>query len=111
MEQTINKAEVLGRVGNEPRISQTEEGRRVIRFSIATSEFIRQLNGDLREETTWHRIVAWEGKENNHFDLIKKGLRVRAKGRIRTNSYEKDGQQKYSQEILAQSLQIEDSES
>lgn len=110
MEQTINKVELLGRVGSDPRISQTEDKHRVIRFSIATSEFLRLQNGDLREETTWHRIVAWEGKDNGNIDLIRKGVRVRVKGRFRTNNYEKDGQQKYVQEVLAQSLKIEASE-
>ncbi|MFA6327058.1 MAG: single-stranded DNA-binding protein [Bacteroidales bacterium] len=106
MEHSINKVELLGRVGADPRTGQTEDGRKVINFSLATGEVLKTSSGELREETTWHRIVAWEGKELTvtDFEKVKKGSRLAVTGRIRTNTYEKDGQQRYTQEIIAQTL-------
>lgn len=104
MELSINKVELLGRVGADPRFGQSEEGRKVMNFSLATGEVIRLPDGALREETTWHKVVAWEGKEILPFDKVKKGARLSITGRIRTNVYEKDGQTRHYQEILAQTL-------
>jgi len=104
MELSINKVELMGRVGADPRIGQSEEGRKVMNFSLATGEVIRTSDGVLKEETTWHRIAAWEGKEMAVFDKVKKGSRLFVTGRIRTSVYEKEGQTRYFQEILAQSL-------
>ena len=104
MELSINKVELLGRVGADPRIGQSEEGRKVMNFSLATGEIIRLADGALKEETTWHKVVAWEGKDILHFDKVKKGTRLYVTGRIRTSVYEKDGQTKHFQEILAQTL-------
>ncbi|NLA14924.1 MAG: single-stranded DNA-binding protein [Bacteroidales bacterium] len=104
MELSINKVELMGRVGADPRIGQSEEGRKVMNVSLATGEIIRMPDGTLKEETTWHRIVAWEGKEITSFAKVKKGSRLYVTGRIRTGAYEKEGQTRYFQEILAQKL-------
>lgn len=104
MEQSVNKVELMGRVGADPRIGQSDEGRRVMNFNLATGEVIRTSSGTLKEETTWHRIVAWEGKDIAQFEKVKKGTRLLITGKIRTNVYEKDGQPRYIQEVLAQTL-------
>ncbi|HNR28007.1 MAG TPA: single-stranded DNA-binding protein [Bacteroidales bacterium] len=109
MEQSINKVELMGRVGADPRIGQSEEGRRVMNFNLATGEVIKTGTGALKEETTWHRVVAWEGKDIAPFESVKKGTRLIITGKIRTNAYEKDGQPRYIQEVVAQTLREVDS--
>jgi single-strand DNA-binding protein len=104
MEQSVNKVELMGRVGADPRIGQSEEGRKVMNFNLATGEVVKISSGELKEETTWHRIVAWEGKDIAPFEDVKKGKRLLITGKIRTKTYEKDGQARYIQEIMAQTL-------
>lgn len=106
VEQSINRVELVGRVGADPRVGRTEEGRRVINFNVATTEVFRSSVGELREETCWHRVVLWESKDCPDFDQVRKGKRVHVKGRMRTSVYEKDGQSRYSQEILAQQCRL-----
>lgn len=104
MEQSVNKVELMGRVGADPRIGQSEEGRKVMNFNLATGEVVKTASGELKEETTWHRIVAWEGKDIAPFENVKKGKRLQITGKVRTKTYEKDGQARYIQEIMAQTL-------
>jgi single-strand DNA-binding protein len=70
---------------------------------------IKTGTGALKEETTWHRVVAWEGKDIAPFESVKKGTRLIITGKIRTNAYEKDGQPRYIQEVVAQTLREVDS--
>lgn len=104
MELSVNKVELMGRVGADPRIGQSEEGRKVMNFNLATGEVVKTTDGTLKEETTWHRIVAWEGNDIASFDTVRKGSRLMTTGKIRTNVFEKDGQPRYIQEVLAQTL-------
>lgn len=105
VEQTLNRVELIGRIGTDPRILYTEDKQKYVRLSVATNEILRNASGELREETTWHRVTAWEGRDVPNLDTLKKGARVRIVGRIRQSSYEKDGQQKYFYEIVAGTLE------
>ena len=108
MEKTVNRAEVLGYVGSDPKITTFEDGRQVIRLSVATDEAYRDRNGEWKQETTWHAIVAWSGKEMPCFADIKKGQRLSIQGKMRNKSFEgRDGQTKSVYEILAFSIKID----
>jgi len=107
MEKTVNRVEVVGNVGADPKITTFEDGRQVIRLSVATDDPYKDRNGEWKQETTWHIIVAWSGKEMPPFAEIKKGDCVSAQGKIKNRSYEgKDGQTRYYYEILAHSLKV-----
>ena len=111
MEKTVNRAEISGYVGIEPRITTFEDGRQVLRIAVATDEAYRDRSGEWKQETTWHTVVAWSGKEMPNFAEIKKGQRVSIQGRIRNKTFEgKDGQTKFVSEILAYSLKIDKAE-
>ena len=107
MEKTVNRVEIMGRVGVEPKISTFEDGRQVIRLSVATEETFKDRSGELRQETTWHTIVAWRGKEMPQFAEIKKGQCISAIGKIKNRSFEgRDGQTRYYYEIVAHTLKV-----
>ena len=87
MEQnSLNRAELRGRIGQEPRISNVGEAK-YARFSIATNETFKDKKGELKEETTWHNIVAWSGKTISDFSILKKGVMVSRSGKIRNIKY------------------------
>ena len=107
MEKTVNRVEIMGRVGLEPKITTFEDGKQVIRLSVATEETFKDRNGELKQETTWHIVVAWSGKEMPQLAEIKKGQRISAMGKIKNRSYEgRDGQTRYCYEILAHTLKV-----
>ena len=108
MERSVNRVELVGNVGVEPRITTFDGGRQVLRLSVATDENVKDKNGEWRNEATWHTVVAWSHGDLPDFASFKKGQRVQVLGRIKNRSYEgKDGQTKYSYEILASSLKID----
>lgn len=107
---TINRVEILGRVGIEPRIT-TAGNNRCARFSVATNEQYKDRNGGLHEETTWHNIAAWQGRSMPDINNIKKGALVHIYGRIRNTKFQGvDGEDKYFSEITANHLEICDTE-
>lgn len=103
---TINRVEILGRVGADPRITMVGDKRNA-RFPVATKEQFRDRNGGLHEETTWHNVAVWQGKGTMDFDSIKKGMMVHICGRIRNSRYKgMDGEEKYFSEITANRIDI-----
>lgn len=83
---TLNRAELRGRIGQDPRIAQVGNTQ-VCRFSLATSEIYKDRNGDIKEETTWDNISAWAGKNIENFQNLKKGTLVLVVGRLRNVKY------------------------
>lgn len=109
MDRSINRIEIRGNVGTTPRINAVGDSK-VIRFSVATNERFKDRSGVLKEETTWHNVVAWAGKGMPDFAEIKKGTCVSVLGRVRNIKYTTaEGEDKYFNEILANRLHIEDS--
>ncbi len=103
---TINRVEILGRVGTDARIANAGSSR-IARFPVATNELFKDRSGGLREETTWHNVAVWQGKPAINFDDIKKGVMVHIYGKIRNSKYTGvDGEDKYFSEITANRIDI-----
>ena len=103
---TINRVEILGRVGTDPKVAAAGQTR-IARFPVATNEHYKDRNGMLHEETTWHNVSVWQGKGIEDFDGIRKGVLVHIYGRIRNSKYKgADGEEKYFSEITANHLDI-----
>lgn len=101
---SINRVELRGRIGQEPKIANVN-GTRVIRFSLATSEIYKERGGDIKEETTWHNVTGWEGKNLNDFSVIQKGAMVTVLGKVRNVKYTTpDGDEHRFMEIVANSI-------
>ena len=60
MARSLNKAMLIGNVGQDPEIRTIPSGARVAQFSVATSRRWNDKSGQQQEKTEWHRIVAWE---------------------------------------------------
>ena len=103
----INKAIIIGRLGRDPEIRYTPDGRAVANFSIATSEEWTDKNtGEKQERTEWHRIVAFGRLGEICGEYLSKGRQVYVEGRIQTRSWEKDDITRYTTEIIASTVQF-----
>lgn len=105
----INKAIIVGNLGDAPKVNQTNSGKTVANFTVATSKKFKQADGSMGETTQWHRIVAWNKLAEIVRDYCRKGSKVYVEGEIETRSYDKDSETKYVTEIIAQQLQLLDS--
>jgi len=106
MAGSLNKVQLIGRLGADPEIKQMINGKNVARLSLATSQNWKDKNtGERKEKTEWHRIVIFnEGLVNVVQQYLKKGANVYVEGQLSTRKWkdESSGQDKYSTEIVLQ---------
>lgn len=105
MAGSINKVILVGNVGNEPEIRQTQDGREIANLSIATSESWRDKNtGERRDKTEWHRVVAFsDGLVKVIKNYVHKGSKLYIEGQLQTRKWTaQDGTEKYTTEIVLQ---------
>ena len=100
-----NKVQLIGNVGNAVEIKNTESGKKLARFSIATNESYRNAKGEKVTETTWHNLVAWGKVAELAEKLLLKGTEVEIEGKLTNRSYtDKDGNKKYVSEVQVNEL-------
>ena len=105
MARSLNKAMLIGNVGQDPEIRTIPSGARVAQFSVATSRRWNDKNGQQQEKTEWHRIVAWDRLVEVIERYVKKGDRIYVEGEIEYRQYQdKDGVTKYATEIRAREV-------
>ena len=104
----LNKVTLIGRLGQDPEIRSTQDGRSVCNMSIATSEsWTDKHSGERRSNTEWHRVVIFnEGLCKVAEQYLKKGSQVYIEGKLQTRKW-KDQQdiERYSTEIVLQGFQ------
>ena len=106
----LNKAQIIGRLGQDPEVRYTQSNTAVATLSVATSERYKDKNGEQQEKTEWHRVVAWARLAEICQEYLKKGSLVYIEGTIQTREWEdKDGVKRYTTEIKALSMQMLDS--
>jgi len=102
MTGTVNKVILVGRLGSDPEIRVSQEGNKIARFSVATSESWNDKNtNEKKEKTEWHRIVVFsKGLAQVIENYVKKGSQVYLEGQLRTNKYtDQAGIEKFSTEV------------
>ena len=105
MSGSLNKVMLIGRLGQDPEVRSTQDGRSLCTFSLATSEnWNDKTTGEKREKTEWHRVVVFnEGLVNIIQQYVKKGSNVFIEGQLQTRKWEdKDGIEKYTTEVVLQ---------
>lgn len=103
----VNKAIIIGHLGGDPEVRNLENGTAVATFSVATSESWKdKATGEKKEQTEWHRCVAWKGLAEIAAKYLKKGSQVYCEGRLRTRSWEKDGITRYATEIICDNMTL-----
>lgn len=105
MAGSINKVILVGNLGQEPEIRQTQDGKEIAHFSVATSENWKDRNtGERREKTEWHRVVCFnEGLTKVIKNYLHKGSKVYLEGQLQTRKWTgQDGQERYTTEVVLQ---------
>ena len=107
---SLNKAMLIGNVGRDPEVRYLDGqsgNAKVATFTLATTERYRDRNGETRENTEWHNIVAWRSTADVVERFVKKGTQLYIEGRIRTRSWDdQSGNKRYTTEIIADTLQL-----
>ena len=106
MSRTINRVELLGRVGTDPEMRYSQSGTAVATLRLATDR--RRQNGDT--EADWHSVVCWGKQAEAVAEYVKKGNRLFVAGSLAQNTFEReDGQRVYRTEVHAQEVVFLDS--
>lgn len=112
MANDLNLCQFIGRLGQDPEAKYTAAGTAVTKISIAVGEQWRdKTSGEKQERTTWVNVVAFGKLAEIMAQYLGKGARVYLSGKLSVRQYEKDGQRRYSTEIIANEMQLLDSKS
>ena len=109
---SLNKVMLIGNVGQEPTVRYLDQNSaqgqtKVASFRLATSERYRDRNGESRENTEWHSIVAWRGNADVVERFVHKGTQLYIEGRLRTRSWtDQNGVERFTTEINVDTLQL-----
>ena len=102
---SINKVIVLGNLGKDPEVRYSSAGDACANFSVATSEKWTDKNGEKKESTQWHNIVAWKKLAENCAQYLHKGSKVYVEGKLQTRKYtDKNGVDRWATEIIARDV-------
>ncbi len=104
MARSINRAELLGFLGEDATVRKLDSGSEVATFRLATDRSWKDGSGEWREETDWHHVVVWS--PGGLRDRLRKGARLFASGRLRTRSWEADGQTHWRTEVVCEGRDI-----
>jgi single-strand DNA-binding protein len=100
-----NKVQLIGNLGNAPEVKNTEKGKKLAKFSIATNETYYNAKGEKVTETQWHNLVAWGKVAEIAEKYLGKGSEVAIEGKLMNNNYtDKDGNKRYNTEVQVHEL-------
>lgn len=104
----VNKVIIIGNLGRDPELKRTPSGAAVCTISVATTEKSKDQAGNQKEHTEWHDVVFWNKSAEAAAQYLKKGSSVYIEGKLRTRSWEDNGQKRYRTEIVVSSFQFLD---
>lgn len=103
----LNKASIIGNLGNDPDMRYTQSDTAVCNISVATTERWKNKDGERVEETEWHRVVAFGKLAEIMGEYLRKGSQVYIEGKIKTEKYtDKEGIERYSTKIYANEMKM-----
>ncbi len=103
----LNRAEIIGRLGQDVETRYSQDGKCIVNLSVATSEAYKDKEGNKKELTEWHRVVAFGKLAEIISEHCKKGQLVFLAGKIRTRKWtDKEGQDRYTTEIVANEIKM-----
>lgn len=106
---TLNRVQLIGRLGKDPESRSTPTGKKVAHFSLAVSQRWKSAEGESKENTEWVNVEAWGRLGEVCQQYLHKGSLVFLEGRLKTDKYEdKGGETKYYTKVVALSMQMLD---
>ena len=109
MASSLNEVMLIGNIGADPVIRQTQDGKRLAQLSLATSESWKDKSaGEKKEKTSWHRIVIFnDGLAGVVENYVKKGSKIFVEGQLQTRKFtDQDGNEKYTTEVVLSLIHI-----
>jgi len=108
MARGINKAILIGHLGQNPEVKYTPSGQAVCNISVATTESWNDKNsGEKIERTEWHRVVLFRRLAEIAGEYLRKGSQVYVEGRLQTRKWQdQGGNERYTTEIVANDMQM-----
>jgi len=104
---TVNKVILVGRLGADPEIKYTPSGRAFANFNVATNAVWKDQDGNQKDRTDWHRVVAWGKLAEIIGEYLKKGSSVYLEGRLQTRSWDdQNGLKRYITEVVANDMEM-----
>ena len=104
MAEGLNKVLLLGNLGQDPELKVTQGGQAVLKLRLATTETYLDKSNTRQERTEWHSVTVWGKRGEALAKILTKGSSIFVEGGIRTSSYEKNGEKRYSTEIVANNI-------
>lgn len=109
---SVNKVILIGNLGKDPEVRYTPTGLAVANITIATTEAWKdKQTGANQEKTEWHRVVFYQRLAEIAGEYLRKGSKIFIEGRLQTRKWQDktSGQDRYTTEIIADSMQMLDS--
>jgi single-strand DNA-binding protein len=103
----VNKVILVGNLGKDPEVRRLDGGVVRVSFSLATTEYYKDKEGNRIEQTEWHNIVMWRAIAESAERILKKGYTIYLEGKLQTRKWQdKEGQQRSTTEIVAETFQL-----
>lgn len=107
MSISVNKVELTGFIGMNPKVKEFDNGNKMLRLSLATNESYKKASGDFVTNTTWHNVVMWNNLASDAAQKLQKGLAVELTGRLSNRKYtDKTGVERRITEIICTGYRI-----
>ncbi len=107
MNNLRNRVQLIGNLGMNPDVKKLDGGKRVAKFSLATSETYKNADGKKVTETQWHNLVAWGGLAEIAEKYLQKGSEIAVEGKLTHRTYEdKEGNKKFFTEIVLNDIMM-----
>ena len=105
---SVNKVILVGNLGRDPETRYSPDGAAITNIRVATTDRWKdKASGEMKEATEWHTVVFFGRLAEIAGEYLKKGRPVYVEGRLRTRKWtDKDGHDRYSTEIVADSMQM-----
>lgn len=108
--RSLNKVQLIGNLTRDPELRYTPTGAAVCTLGLATNRTWTTDSGEKKEETEFHRVVAWNKLAELCSQLLTKGRKIYVEGRLRTNAWQAaDGTQRSTTEVVIEDMIILDS--
>ncbi len=103
----VNKVILIGNLGRDPELRYTQAGTPVAQLNVATSRRWKGQDGQMQEQTEWHRVVVWSKLAELCNEYLSKGSKVYIEGRLQTRKWtDQNGNDRYTTEVVAQDVQF-----
>ena len=103
MAGSVNKVILIGNVGKDPEVRSTQDGTKIVNFTLATSDtWNDKASGERKERTEWHRVVCFNDRIGDVIEkYVRKGSKVYVEGALQTRKWtDQSGQDKYTTEVI-----------